>query len=596
MDEEEQGRQTNPVDETTSLLRCPSLSVRTQDYTHLPECVRDRDEESIFRNFSPTSESTVDSHHNYLEDGQWKKNVVLLLGVFLVNSDSAILLALFRQIASDFGRLSSASWIINAYLLGLISAQPLYGKLSDIYGRKPLLLIAYACYCVGGLVAGVGFSFWGILLGRAICGVGNAGITVLISALIVDLVPIREVAVWRGYVYAINQVGRAIGPSLGGLITDRTDWRWSLLYQVPLNFAGLWFIWRKVSFPQPAEGKDIDDHSQAGVQSSRLGRIDFAGSTALALANVSLLLFLDRLQTTPGSLGEDLFAVLPMSTWLGFLAVFVVVEGFWAKEPILPPRLLANRNVVSSYAIQFFQTGAQMALYTSVPLYFSVTAGDSSTTAAMRLLIITLGTIAGGLVSGFAIKHTGLYRRVIILAIILSNISFLAVFIRWRGSTGWVETLYGFPIGLAFGVSLSAAYIGLTAGLDASQVAVGTSGFYLCLNLGSLFGVSTASMLISAFVERALQESLSALPDRERRRIIHDVTSSFDRVNELPWKIAQAVLTAYIKSFVNVWVFSLVFGFLALFASFVMREGRLGKQPPIQKRSSRSHSRDLLAQ
>jgi hypothetical protein len=140
---------------------------------------------------------------------------------------------------------------------------------------------------------------------------------------------------------------------------------------------------------------------------------------------------------------------------------------------------------------------------------------------------------------------------VTIIAIVLSNLSFLAVFLRWRGGTDWAETLYGFPIGLGFGVSLSSAFIGLTAGLESFQAAVGTSGFYLCLNLGSLAGVSAASLLISTSVERALRSSLANFPDAEQ--IIRDVTSNFDRINDLPGKVAEVVLRAYTESFVNVW-------------------------------------------
>ncbi|KAK4099251.1 MFS general substrate transporter [Parathielavia hyrcaniae] len=487
-------------------------------------------------------------------------------------------MAMFRDIASDFDSLGSASWVITAYSLGLISAQPLYGKLSDIYGRKPLLLIAYACYCVGGLLAGVGFSFWGLLLGRFICGIGNAGITVLISTLIVDLVPIREVAVWRGYVYAINQIGRAVGPSIGGLLADRADWRWALLFQVPLNFLALLYIWRDMSFPPPPMPKSCGDPNAEDCRLSKLRRVDFSGSTTLALANVSLLLFLDRLQSSPGSFGRDLSSVIPMSTWLLFLVVFLLVEALWAREPIIPLRLLTERNVMSLYGIQ---------LYTSAPLYFRVTVNDSTTRVAMRLLVISLGTVIGGLVSGFAIKHTGRYRLVTIISILLSNISFLAVFFRWRGPTGWAETLYGFPIGLGFGVSLSSAFIGLTATLEPAKVAVGTSGFYLSLNLGALFGVSASSTLITTFVERALRKALSGLPDAEE--IIRNVMSKLDCIDDLPADLAHVVRRAYTRSFVNVWVFSLVFGCLALVASLIMREGNLDEKKSCRRRRSRSH-------
>ena len=119
-----------------------------------------------------------------------------------------------------------------------------------------------------------------------------------------------------------------------------------------------------MSFPEPRGPitKCVDDPSPENCRRSKLGRIDFPGSIALAFANVSLLLFLDRLQANPDNMGRDLATMVPMSMWLGSLAIFLLVEGFWAREPIIPLRLLVKRNVVSSYAIQFLQTGAQMAV------------------------------------------------------------------------------------------------------------------------------------------------------------------------------------------------------------------------------------------
>lgn len=138
-----------------------------------------------------------------------------------------------------------------------------------------------------------------------------------------------------------------------------------------------------------------------------------------------------------------------------------------------------------------------------------------------------------------------------IVSIFVSNSSFLAIFLRWRGAAGWLETLYGFPIGVGFGVSLSAAFIGLTSSVEASKVAVSTSGFYLSLNLGSLMGVSSASLLISSFVKHTLHQRLRGLPDADK--MIHNVTSNFDTIRDLPRGVRDAVLETYTQSFTNVW-------------------------------------------
>lgn len=199
--------------------------------------------------------------------------------------------------------------------------------------------------------------------------------------------------------------------------------------------------------------------------------------------------------------------------------------------------------------------------------------------------------------SKLTLPSTGLYRLAITIANTLTIASFSIIFLRWRGQIGWPETvILCFPVGIGFGVSLSAAFIGLAAGLDPSQVAVSTSGFYLSLNIGSLTGVTSASVLISVFVQRELSRRLGDLPNAGQ--IIRDVMSSFDSINDLPREVGQVVLGAYTQSFKGVWckflssewewealayivtVTCLIFGCLSLVAGMVMREGQLEESTP----------------
>ncbi|KAF2759098.1 MFS general substrate transporter [Pseudovirgaria hyperparasitica] len=476
---------------------------------------------------------------------------------------------MFRSVASEYDKMDQASWIINSYIIGLIVAQPMYGKLSDIYGRKGPLLLAYVCYLIGAILAGSGVSFTGVLIGRAIAGVGNSGISVLISTLIVDLVPMQEVAVWRSYVYALNMAGRALGPPIGGLIADRSNWRWAFLYQTPIVLLTIIFVWWKMEIPNAA--KKIENYADEDRSSwtKKLKRIDFGGSITLGIANIGLVLFLDEISKDL-NLAQNTLAIVSMVIWLVFLVAFAVCEGFIAHEPVLPLRLLIKRNVFAAYMIQFMQTAAQVALYTSMPLYFRVTVGDSTTRVALRLAIVTVGTIVGGLISGFVIKRTGKYKRLIFVSVVMSNISLFAIYIRWQGNTDWAETLYGFPVGLGFGVSLSAAFIGLTFRLEPSQIAIATSGFYLSVNLGSLFGVSISSLIIVSIVKKNLYASLSGFDNATA--IIQSVVRNFDEINRLPGKVQLLVQRAYIDSMISVWLFAFICGMLSLLATFLMQE------------------------
>lgn len=153
---------------------------------------------------------------------------LLLIGVFVANTDSSLVLATNTTIASSFSSLPSASWLTTSYVMATCAAQPIVGKLSDIFGRKEVLLVSYVIFALGSGICGVGQSMWQVIAGRVISGLGGAGMSVVVAVLITDLVPLIEVASRRSYVNIVATTGRMVGGPLGGLLADLIGWRYAI--------------------------------------------------------------------------------------------------------------------------------------------------------------------------------------------------------------------------------------------------------------------------------------------------------------------------------------------------------------------------------
>lgn len=171
---------------------------------------------AILRRYSSSHLPPYHEHHQAADEPStsvaiWTVVPVSLLGVFVANADGSLVVASSQQIASEFNTLSNASWIITSFILAQCATQPLYGKLSDIFGRKNNLTVSYLLFAAGCLLCGIGRTYGQVLAGRAVSGMGGAGMTALVSIIIADMVPVREVASWRSYVNVAATVGRALG-------------------------------------------------------------------------------------------------------------------------------------------------------------------------------------------------------------------------------------------------------------------------------------------------------------------------------------------------------------------------------------------------
>ncbi|KAI1335280.1 MFS general substrate transporter [Xylariaceae sp. FL0016] len=494
---------------------------------------------------------------------------VLMIGLFISGLDSSLIMATHPRIASEFDALEDSSWLFISFLLAGSATQILYAKLSDIYGRKILLIFCYVLFAVGCTIIGVSRKMWHVILGRVISGSGGSGMSSLGLVLTTDLIPLRQVATWLGYTNVVVTTGRSLGGPVGGWLADRIGWRWSFLGQVPfflMAITGAIFVIPNTKTASQGPSADRND---------RLSRIDFFGSLLLGTSVLVMMLPLElggvRLPWTHPAI-PSLFVAGAL-----IFCLFLANEAWWAKEPAIPIRLLKSREILAPYFIIACIAGAQTALMYSVPLYFQVTAKASNTAAGLHLVPAVIGNALGGIASGRLIKRTGRYKIVITAASISASIGYIFLIIRWHGHTNWWESLYIFPGGFGSGLAMSAVFVALNAVVEPAHKAVVSSGLYLAIPVGMALGVATSSAVMLEVLQNTLRARLEelGLVSEEIAEIISQAAANVGFIRQLRGDVEQSVIRSYVTALRYSYVAVLAFSASGLLWGLLLRNRRL---------------------
>ncbi|KAF5548356.1 multidrug resistance [Fusarium phyllophilum] len=479
---------------------------------------------------SDVERNSADEPKTYSHAFIAKVVVALLIGIFTSNADGSLVLATHPVIASEFGKLQDSSWLFISFMLASAASQTIYGKLSDIFGRKTILIFCYGLFAVGCALVGAGQSMWQVILGRVISGSGGAGMTTMASVII-------TVASWQSYMNVIATVGRSIGGPLGGFLADTIGWRWSFLGQSPIFAVSM--IIAAILLPSTTQTE--------GATLQRIKRIDALG--ALLLGG-SVLAFMVPLEIGGQKIPWS-HPLVPILAAAGVIlsAAFVLVESRWAKEPIFPLRLLKSGDVTKTYLIAFGQAAAQLGMMYTVPIYFQVTQRVSSTVAGAHLFPAVIGNTVGGIATGLIIKRTGRYKALIIFSAISSITSYTLMLLRWHGQTNWLESLYVFPGGLGMGIAQSAAFIALQASIDPKDKAAASSGIFLAVTLGSVVGMAGTSAAIQGLLRHDIQQNLSDLGKSQHfiDEVIRKAAESVSFIDEASEPIRNVLIGGYIR-------------------------------------------------
>jgi MFS family permease len=381
---------------------------------------------------------------------------------------------------------------------------------------------------------------WQIILGRAVSGAGASGMTTLVSILITDLVPLREVASWRSYVNVVATTGRSIGGPLGGSLADTVGWRWSFVGQVPL--AGIAILLVYITLPSATQTLS------EGPSQSKLARIDFLGAGFMTLSILCLLFPLEIGGVRIPWSSPLIYILLGCAVVFG--AALFVTDTWYAKEPIFPMELLKNKDALLSFLIGGCQSAAQLGMMFAVPLYFQITNGSSNTVAGAHLIPAVIGNAVGGILSGVIIKRTGRYKALIILATICSSASYFLLILRWDGHTNWLESLYIVPGGFGSGIVQSALFISIQAAIDPAYAAVAASNLYLANSVGMVAGMAGVNAVLQEGLRYGLAKRLGDLGFGEGKifKIIDKAARDVHYVDRASPAVARAIVGSYVEA------------------------------------------------
>ncbi|KAJ1837114.1 hypothetical protein LPJ70_005978, partial [Coemansia sp. RSA 2708] len=323
----------------------------------------------------------------------------LSLSVFIGSLEQTIVASSLPAIAEHYNALDSVNWVATSFLLASTATQPLYGRLSDIFGRIETLLAGLVVFLAGSAVAGAARSMGMLIGGRVVQGLGASALISLVMVIVSDISIERERAKVTSVFAAIWAASSVLGPVLGGVFTQASGgWRWVFYFSLPVGGVAGVFIAAFLRLPRPR-----------GSFAEKLARIDFVGMAVLVGGAVMVLLAL----SFGGQQHPWTSALVLCLLVFGVLAIagFVLVEWKVPREPIMPLRLFANRNAAIALAQQIFMGASLFGPVFYVPIYFSVVRNSSAIGAGLRLLPFLLPITALSVATGFAVSKTGRYRE-----------------------------------------------------------------------------------------------------------------------------------------------------------------------------------------
>ena len=463
----------------------------------------------------------------------------LMMGMFLAALDQTIVASAIRTIADDLQGLSVQAWVTTAYLITSTITTPLYGKLSDIYGRKPLFITAISVFILGSALSAFSTSMYMLAAFRAVQGLGAGGLFSLALAIIGDIVSPRERAKYQGYFLAVFGTSSVLGPVVGGFfagsdsILSITGWRWVFLVNVPIGIIALFVVNHTLN---------IEHHP-------RPHRIDGWGAAALVVGLVPLLTIAEQGRTWGWGSGRAVTCYT-----VGGLGVigFLLAERAMGDDALIPLRLFKGRTVAVSTVANVVIGMAMFGGISVLPLYLQIVKGASPTAAGLQLLPLTLGIMSASIFTGQIISRTGRYKIFPVIGASLMLVG-LILFSRVGADTPlWQTGIVMLVFGFGLGNNLQPLVLAIQNAVPPRDIGVATSSATFFRQIGGTLGVAIFLSILFSSLPGKLSSAIGVMAPADRAALGRalpaggaDVLNDSSIIQRLPDALARPFLVSF---------------------------------------------------
>jgi EmrB/QacA subfamily drug resistance transporter len=473
----------------------------------------------------------------------------LMLGMFLAALDQTIVSTALPTIVGDLGGLNHLSWVVTSYLLASTISTPLYGKLGDMMGRKPVFLAAILIFLAGSMLAGLSQSMGELIGFRALQGIGAGGLMVGAQAIIADIVPPRERGRYMGLIGSVFAVASVAGPLLGGFLVDNLSWRWVFYVNMPVGALAVLIVATRLHLHTP--------HTRH--------KIDYLGAGFLSGA-VGALILLTTWGGNEYAWGSSMIIGLGIAG-VAFLAAFIWRESR-APEPILPLKLFRSRVFSVANAMGFTIGMAMFGAIIFIPLYLQLVYGASPTSSGLRLLPLMGGLLVAAITSGRIISRVGRYKAFPIAgtAVLVGGMFLLSRL--GVGTAPWLASVYMLVVGVGIGLVMQVLVLVVQNDVLPSEIGVATSTATFFRSVGGSFGVAIFGTIFAT----RLAHELSQLPRSITARLGSGVHLNPEQAKHLPPAVHADFLNAFAHSLHGVFLWGMAIAIIPFGLAWLLKE------------------------